>query len=401
MGKVTCCNDPEGSHGFCVFNNVAIGAAYAKCVYRPQSGPVQEHSIDTEIHSSKEQEPSTEKSPPTEPRVEVQRVAIIDFDVHHGNGTEEIVRYLTPRVSSIPFSTAYGSGTCNVNQYKPWLDENDAEEVFFASVHGYGRKDPVGEYESSYQQSWFYPGSGCTTATDQDTPPATDPASATDPTIDPTTCSATDPSSDTDPATSSSGNIYNVGLGFVQGMESRRRWRRAFRENILRKLVLFNPDLILLSSGFDGHKKEIVNWGYLQLLESDYEWVTTQLVQVANKCCQGRLVSVLEGGYNFHGRIVSSFARSVAAHVRALSTGSRQEYNLKDAQWEAQFEQKVKEDAIKKKMMKRVEGMQNRNIDRRDNEEEDGGGRSKRSKKEVDYVALALQLDAEEGSKVM
>ena len=53
--------------------------------------------------------------------------------------------------------------------------------------------------------------------------------------------------------------------------------------------------------------------------ETDYEWLTEQVVEVANKHCQGRIVSCLEGGYRIHGNIVSGFARSVAAHVRGLS----------------------------------------------------------------------------------
>ena len=58
---------------------------------------------------------------------------------------------------------------------------------------------------------------------------------------------------------------------------------------------------------------------YIGATEDDFEWLTDQIVQIANRCCSGRLVSVLEGGYNLRGGIVSAFARSVAAHVRALA----------------------------------------------------------------------------------
>ena len=54
--------------------------------------------------------------------------------------------------------------------------------------------------------------------------------------------------------------------------------------------------------------------------ETDYEWLTEQVVEVANKHCDGRIVSCLEGGYRIHGNVVSGFARSVAAHVRGLAS---------------------------------------------------------------------------------
>ena len=98
-----------------------------------------------------------------------------------------------------------------------------------------------------------------------------------------------------------------------------RDWRRFWRDSILPALVDFNPDLIFVSAGFDGHKKDDLNLGYLGITEPDYEWLTRELVKVANSCCDGRIVSALEGGYRIQGRIVSAFGRSVAAHVRALA----------------------------------------------------------------------------------
>jgi acetoin utilization deacetylase AcuC-like enzyme len=67
-------------------------------------------------------------------------------------------------------------------------------------------------------------------------------------------------------------------------------------------------------------------------LEEDFEWVTTCLVRIANSCCNGRIVSALEGGYQIGGEYCSSFAKSVKAHVQALARGAnsrapyRQEY---------------------------------------------------------------------------
>ena len=55
----------------------------------------------------------------------------------------------------------------------------------------------------------------------------------------------------------------------------------------------FNPDLILVSAGFDAHEKDGMNHGYLSILEADYEWVTDAFVRIANSCCAGRIVSVL------------------------------------------------------------------------------------------------------------
>lgn len=127
-GIVTCPNDPDGSHGFCLLNNVAIGAAYARSMYRNDG---------------------------------IQKVAIIDFDVHHGNGTEEIVRQLTPVVEQHMIRTPFAVGGLSTSSYRPWLDENDVDDVFFASTHGYGPRDreiPPG----AVQGGWFYPASGKT-----------------------------------------------------------------------------------------------------------------------------------------------------------------------------------------------------------------------------------------------
>jgi acetoin utilization deacetylase AcuC-like enzyme len=61
---------------------------------------------------------------------------------------------------------------------------------------------------------------------------------------------------------------------------------RCCRLEVLPALVAFNPDLILISAGFDAHKKDVINFGYIGLLDEDYEWVTAQLVQVGvTSCC--------------------------------------------------------------------------------------------------------------------
>ena len=68
----------------------------------------------------------------------IRKVAIIDFDVHHGNGTEEIIRKLVPSVEKGHVRTPFAVGELVSTKYRPWLDENDLQDVFFASTHGYG-----------------------------------------------------------------------------------------------------------------------------------------------------------------------------------------------------------------------------------------------------------------------
>jgi acetoin utilization deacetylase AcuC-like enzyme/ankyrin repeat protein len=106
-GLVSNENDGEGSHGFCLVNNVAIGAAYALSVHR---------------HNG------------------VKKVAIVDFDVHHGNGTEAIVENLVPITLKTEIKTPFCTGSLNSTSYAPWLGEDDAKHVLFVSVHGYGKK---------------------------------------------------------------------------------------------------------------------------------------------------------------------------------------------------------------------------------------------------------------------
>ena len=84
-------------------------------------------------------------------------------------------------------------------------------------------------------------------------------------------------------------------------------------------MAKFRPDFIIISAGFDAHKKDELNYRFIGVTERDYYWLTQQLVSLANSVCKGRIVSALEGGYRIQGGIVSAFSRSVAAHVRALN----------------------------------------------------------------------------------
>ncbi|SUX33957.1 Histone deacetylase-like amidohydrolase [Chromobacterium violaceum] len=174
--------------GFCFFNNLAVGVTHALAHYK------------------------------------FERVAVVDFDVHHGNGTEEIL--------------------------------HDDPRVLMVSVF----------------QHPFYPYSG-----DEPMGP----------------------------------NMHNVPLKAGSGG---REFREAVENVWLPQLHEFQPQMLFISAGFDAHRED--DMGSLGLTESDYEWVTRHLVQIADQYCAGRVVSVLEGGYD-----LSALGRSVAAHIRVLSDG--------------------------------------------------------------------------------
>jgi acetoin utilization deacetylase AcuC-like enzyme len=193
-----CAVRPCGHHatsgrsmGFCLFNNIAVAAAYA----------IEKRGL--------------------------ERVAIVDFDVHHGNGTEEM--FSAPR----------------------W--QNRVLMV-------------------SFFQHPFYPGSG-----------TEDPAP----------------------------NMINVPL--AAGSDGRAA-RSALQNQWLPALEEFKPQMVLISAGFDAHREDLL--GGLALVEADYEWMTRELLAVAARHSDGRIISMLEGGYNF-----AALGRSAVAHVRALATG--------------------------------------------------------------------------------
>ena len=179
--------EPDRAMGFCLFNNAAIAALRAR-----------------EVHG-------------------LERVAVVDFDVHHGNGTQAAFE----------------------------ADEN----LFYASTHQYP----------------LYPGTGAAHETGV-------------------------------------GNIVNVPLRPMSGSGP---FRRAFSERILPALDEFRPKFVIISAGFDAHRSDPL--AQLMLEESDYVWVTEQLVELAYRHAEGRLVSTLEGGYD-----LQALGASAAAHVRVL-----------------------------------------------------------------------------------
>jgi acetoin utilization deacetylase AcuC-like enzyme len=193
-----CAMRPPGHHaeterpmGFCLFNSAAIAARYAQ------------------------------------KRHAAERVAIVDFDVHHGNGSQEIF----------------------------WSDKT----VMYCSTH----------------EMPLYPGTG---------------------------------------ARSERGDFDTIVNAPLRAGDGGEQFRAAFEGAILPRLTAFRPDFIVISAGFDAHMRDPL--ANLNLKEADFAWVTKRLMEVADQTAQGRIVSLLEGGYDLQG-----LANSVAAHVLALMRG--------------------------------------------------------------------------------
>ncbi|MCK5664357.1 MAG: histone deacetylase family protein, partial [Thiotrichaceae bacterium] len=110
------------------------------------------------------------------------------------------------------------------------------------------------------------------------------------------------------PSETGVGNIVNVPLA---SGETGQQFREKYSDKILPALKQFNPDLILLSAGFDAHKDDPLS--SIQLTQDDYQWLTQEIVSIANSCCDGKIISVLEGGYN-----LDALADSVSAHIAVL-----------------------------------------------------------------------------------
>ena len=256
------------SGGFCIVNNIAIGAAYAKFRYRN----------------------------------EIKKIAIIDFDVHHGNGTEEIVQMLKGKPFKHTIQTEnMGTFINKQNKRLNWLDFDDAKNVLFVSTHLYFEDNP----------KLFYPYTG---GLDNNTPKEDE--------IYP-------------------GGILNIPFGPKNN--SPMDYRNIFKTKLIPRLHKFKPDLIMISAGFDGHENEYINKGKMKLNEFDFAFITQQIQFIANKYCNGRVVSVLEGGYNVSSGLVSSFAQSAFFHARFLNssinmfhcydfklTGIKRKYEIQD-----------------------------------------------------------------------
>jgi acetoin utilization deacetylase AcuC-like enzyme len=104
------------------------------------------------------------------------------------------------------------------------------------------------------------------------------------------------------------GNIVNAPLPSGAGGAE---FQTAFTDRVLPAIRGFSPDLIVISAGFDAHWRDPL--AGLELTEADFAWATGQVMEIAAELCGGRIVSLLEGGYD-----LQALADSVAAHVTAL-----------------------------------------------------------------------------------
>jgi acetoin utilization deacetylase AcuC-like enzyme len=104
------------------------------------------------------------------------------------------------------------------------------------------------------------------------------------------------------------GNIWNAPL---RAGDDGATFRDAFTDRILKPLRNHAPDLVIISAGFDAHRRDPL--GGLQLVEDDFGWATEELAKVAAKHANGRIVSMLEGGYDLEG-----LSKSVGVHVKKL-----------------------------------------------------------------------------------
>jgi len=89
-------------------------------------------------------------------------------------------------------------------------------------------------------------------------------------------------------------------------------YREAFSARIMPRLEAFHPQMLFFSAGFDGHRED--DMAQFGLVEADYAWITEQVMEVAARHAKGRIVSVLEGGYE-----LNALGRSVAAHIKTLA----------------------------------------------------------------------------------
>ncbi|KDD73695.1 histone deacetylase, partial [Helicosporidium sp. ATCC 50920] len=309
-GGVGSDRDPVATTGFCLINNVAVAAAYALSVHREL----------------------------------VRKVAILDFDVHHGNGTEACVGATVPGLRTVPFATPFSEG-----------------------VQGFGVEEGP--------DTVFYPGSGGTS----DSLDLVDRAGA----------------GSAGPGDERSAAPRVIDVGIPGGRPHVALWRRSWRDKILPELVSFDPDLILISAGFDAHRKDVMNHCHIGVTERDYEWLTEHIMQVANRC-KSHVVSILEGGYRVQGGFASALARSVAAHVQVLAHPSRKCWNEEDGQKERDLEAAQRAEAAKKRAEAEAAlAAQEAALEAGGEAEAGDRKRRRRGGGAVDYLALNAKLDAE------
>jgi acetoin utilization deacetylase AcuC-like enzyme len=267
------------SCGFCIFNNVAAGAL---------------HAISDE-------------------RLMCQRCAIVDIDVHHGNGTEEIVKRCHDPGKLLFFSIHLYDHDRRKNGYSFYPgtgDEDDiAHNIINVPINPLWR-EPVQSATSTASKASSHntrhkakrKAAENTTATDSLTNDDSSEAGAFSGNEVPKDC---DTESETTSAKESSTGSAKGRTNATPNM-GRIAYRRAIQNRLLPSLRAFNPDLILISTGFDAAKGDVGNARHylggkqgmgLDLEPEDYAWTTRKILEIADICCQGRVVSVLEGGY--------------------------------------------------------------------------------------------------------
>ena len=222
------------SCGFCLLNTAAVAGAYARYRYgRPRAVPEQSKVL--------------------------RKVAIIDFDVHYGNGTEEIVKSLKPHKVQKPLPDSWPPEYREV--HKPWLDESDGDEVFFGSVHLWDSKGA------------FYPGGG-------------GPQESSE-TIVNVPLSAVGPK----PGDVRARQALSASQRAKLCDEAGANLRRDVSAQLLPALQRFDADLVIFSAGFDGYEADLYHW----FRESDYEWLTHAVLDASPRAS---CISILEGGYS-------------------------------------------------------------------------------------------------------
>ena len=139
---------------------------------------------------------------------------------------------------------------------------------------------------------------------------------------------------------------------------TRIKWRNILRSLVFTRIEEFKPDFIFISAGFDGHENEDLTTDISRLSETDFSWITRKIKELANAYCNGRLVSVLEGGYNLSGGIMSPFSQSVNSHVSELRSRSCKKYKSNTEEELKEFmeiDQKEEEERIKKNKERQAE----------------------------------------------
>jgi acetoin utilization deacetylase AcuC-like enzyme len=281
------------SCGFCIFNNVAAGAL---------------HAVSDE-------------------RQLCRKVAIVDIDVHHGNGTEEIVRKCDDPGKLLFFSIHLfdndkKKSRSSIPPYKfyPGTGEEDdlPHNIINVPIRPLWKEEassppPVaahGRHNTRQKSKRVASNNGSTNSSPSKGASLMGEDSSTDLGVAVGSSSADGiRASDTDSETASkrdSQRSVTPGPDPRYGATGRTAYRRAIQDRLLPALRAFNPDLILISAGFDASKGDVGNAKHmigmpermgLDLEPEDYAWTTRKILEVADICCQGRVVSVLEGGY--------------------------------------------------------------------------------------------------------